>query len=418
MDVEKAKIPEKSAPIGQAGPPLPKSVEVEAQNPTTIDPIAKAVEDPDASLGQQLNQLRAKIPRKRIFGGISREDTEYIIGNLSMMLTAGVSVGEALDSIATELSKPKIKSAILKIRQQVDEGMPFSQAIEQTRLFNQSAVTLILIGESTGKLPQNLKVIADQVHKNNVMSSKIKSAMLYPAFLVCLLFAVGTGVGVFLLPRLLSVINSLQVKVGPITRGLIAIGGFFAHWGVIFAVTVAIVVVAFIFAVKLSFRVRAFSEAIMFHIPGIKKLLFQTEIARFGYIFGTLLEAGLPVVAALQSLSGSMVTRRYQVFAYDLSNQIDVGNSFAKILANKKNRQMLSGAICQIVVSAEKSGTLSESLLKIGESYEDKADITAHNLETLLEPIILVIIAVGVLFVALGVFLPIYSLIGNLNASG
>ena len=87
------------------------------------------------------------------------------------------------------------------------------------------------------------------------------------------------------------------------------------------------------------------------------------------------------------------------------------------MLSGKKYRKLIPGTISQIVISAERSGNLSSSLLKIGTNYEDKADLTAQNLETLLEPIVLVLIAIAVLFVAMAVFLPIYSLIGNLNGA-
>jgi len=359
---------------------------------------------------------KVKKPKKqKIFGGIDRDTSEYFLDSLSMLLLAGVTVGEALESIAAEIQKKAVREAVLTMRSNVDDGVLFSKSIEQTGLFSSSVVTLIEIGESSGHLPQNLKVASDQMHKNNQMSARIRSAMLYPAFLVGLLFAVGTGIGVFLLPKLLTVIEALHEKVGPITTGLIIVGNYFGHYGLIFAGCVVLGGTAVYIGIKLNDHFRAGAEAIIFRVPGIKKLLFETEVARFGFILGTLLEAGLPVVTSLQSLSTSMSTRRYKLFAMDLSKKIDEGNSFSRILKEPKNRKMLSGTICQIIISAEKSGNLAPSLLKIGDNYQDKADLTAQNLETLLEPIVLVIIAVCVLFVALAVFLPIYSLIGQFN---
>jgi type IV pilus assembly protein PilC len=260
-------------------------------------------------------------------------------------------------------------------------------------------------------------VVAAQMHKNNTMNAKIKSAMLYPAFLVTLLFVVGTGIGVFLLPKLLNIINGLQVQVGIMTKILILVGTLFGKFGLIFAAGVVLTVVIMGILIKKSTTVKAGMEVILFHIPGVKKLLFEVEISRFGFVLGTLLDAGLPVVTALQSLAASMSTRRYARFASEMKDRVDDGDSFGKILSDKKYRKLLPGTICQIVVSAEKSGNLSSSLLKVGTNYEDKADLTARNLETLLEPIVLVLIAIAVLFVARAVFLPIYSLIGNLNGA-
>lgn len=360
---------------------------------------------------------KPKKTKQKVFGGISRDTSEYIIESLSMLLLSGVTVGEAIQSIAAEIPKKQTKETMLEMQKSIDEGVPFSQALEQTGLFNPSVITLIEVGESTGKLPENLKVVAAQMHKNNTMNAKIKSAMLYPAFLVTLLFVVGTGIGVFLLPKLLNIINGLQVKVGLMTKVLIVVGTLFGKFGLIFAAGVVVTVIVMGVLIKRVPAVKAAMEVVLFHIPGVKKLLFEVEISRFGFVLGTLLDAGLPVVTALQSLAASMSTRRYAKFATEMRDRVDDGDSFGKILSDKKYRPLLPGTICQIVVSAEKSGNLSGSLLKVGVNYEDKADITARNLETLLEPIVLVLIAVAVLFVALAVFLPIYSLIGNLNGA-
>lgn len=361
--------------------------------------------------------VEKKHTKKKTFGGMNRDTSEYVIESLSMLLLAGVTVGESIESIAGEIPQKGAREAMMQMRASIDEGVPFSQALEQTGLFAPSVITLIEVGESTGKLPENLKVVAAQMHKNNVMNAKIKSAMLYPGFLVGLLFVVGTGIGVFLLPKLLSIITGLQIEVGLMTKILIVVGTFFGKFGLILAAFTVVTIILISILIKKSSTARAVAEVILYRVPGVKKLLFETEIARFGFVLGTLLEAGLPVVTALQSLAASMATRRYANFAAEVAQRVDEGDSFDKILSDKKYHKLMPGTITQIVVSAEKSGNLSTSLLKVGQNYEDKADITAHNLETLLEPIVLVLIAVAVLFVAMAVFLPIYSLIGNLNGA-
>ena len=402
-------IPDANAPK-PAPPPAPSP----PPSPSLTPEAGQAAGPTIASKSERLAPKRKK---KRAVGGIGRDTAEYVIESLSMMLLAGVTVGEAIESIAKEIPKKKTRETLLEMRSNIDEGMPFAKALELTGLFSTSVITLIEVGESTGKLPENLKTVAEQMHKNNTMNAKIRSAMLYPAFLIGLLFVVGTGIGIFLLPKLLNIINGLDVPVGPMTKALIVVGTFFGKFGLVFAAGVVFMVILLSITVKKSATARAFAQAIMFRIPGVKKLLFETEIARFGFVLGTLLEAGLPVVTALESLASSMSTRRYAKFAAELRDRIDQGDSFEKILLDKKYRKLMPGTIAQVVISAERSGNLSGSLLKIGQNYEDKADLTAHNLETLLEPIILVLVAVAVLFVALAVFLPIYSLIGNLNGA-
>jgi len=386
---------------------------------TQSGPVAPNI--PAANQSPSLPEKEKKYqPRthKKLVGRISRESAEYLMDNLSMLISSGVSVGAALESIAAEVPDKRPRRALLDMRKQIDDGVPFFKAMDSTGLFSPSTITLVEIGESTGQLADNLKVIAVQMHKNNVMASRVKAAMLYPAFLLTLLFLVGTGIGVFLLPRLLTIIKSLQVQVGPITSALIVVGTFFGHFGLLTAALIILIIIGLAIAIRLKPPVKWAFERVLFHIPGIKKLLFETEMARFGFILGTLLEAGLPVTTSLESLANSMTTHRYQLFTNDLRQKIEEGNSFSKVLLDPKVHKMIPGTICQIIISAETSGNLAPSLLSIGQNYEDKADITARNLETLLEPIVLVILAAGVLFVALAVFLPIYSLIGNFNATG
>lgn len=388
-----------------------------ATPPRSINPFAQAAPSASAPAKGPAEKVKKKHKKKKAFGGINRDTSEYVIESLSMLLLAGVTVGESIDSIAREITKKGPRETMMRMKDSIDEGMPFARALEETGLFNTSVITLIEVGESTGKLPENLKVVAAQMHKNNTMNAKIKSAMLYPAFLVTLLFVVGTGIGVFLLPKLLNIITGLQIEVGMMTKILIVVGTWFGKYGLIFAACTVISVILISVLIKKSSAARGAAEVVLYKIPGIKKLLFETEMARFGFVLGTLLDAGLPVVTALDSLAASMSTKRYARFSAEIARRVDEGDSFDKILSDKKYRALLPGTITQIVVSAEKSGNLSSSLLKIGNNYEDKADLTAHNLETLLEPIVLVLIAAAVLFVAMAVFLPIYSLIGNLNGA-
>ena len=383
----------------------------------TAQQPAKPAPQPQGQDKQKAHpRSQQKLARNRgLISKADRETKEYIIENLSMLLSTGVTVSESIESIAKELPSKSVRTILMTMLKKIDDGVPFAVALGETGLFNESVVKLVEVGESSGRLPDNLHVIAQQMHKTNVMAAKIKSAMLYPAFLVGLLFVVGTGVGVFLLPRLLSILQGLNVKVGLTTQILMVVGTFMGKYGLLVAVGVVVLLILLGIIIKLNLAARIIAESVLFHIIGIKRLLFETEVARFGFILGTLLDAGLPVVVALQSLAGSMATHRYRSFAKKISISIEEGNSFATTLERPENKKLLPSTIRQLIISAEKSGNLSRSLVRVGEIYEDKADITARNLETLLEPIILVLIAVAVLFVALAVILPIYSLVGGIS---
>lgn len=352
-----------------------------------------------------------KLPR----GAVSRENKEYFVENLSMLIASGVSVGEALETIGKEMPSRRVKKAIMDMCTKVDEGSPFWLALRDSGVLNTSAVALIKAGEESGRLSENLHVVADQIHKNNMMTAKVRSALLYPAFLIVLLIIVGSGIGLFLLPKLAEIFKGLNVELPWFTRMLISFGQFWGQWGILCTglFFVALFIVALL--VVYSKTARRMAEGVLFQLPGLKQLFFESEISRFGFILGSLLEAGLPVVEALDSLSDSMSTKRYRDITAQMKTSIDEGNSFVTTFEKIKDKKAFPGPIRQLIVSGEKSGNLAQTLLKMSKIYEDKAEITAKNLETLLEPVILVLIAIGVLFVALAVIVPIYSLIGGLE---
>ena len=224
--------------------------------------------------------------------------------------------------------------------------------------------------------------------------------------------------GLFLLPKLAEIFNGLDVQLNLLTKLLINFGIFWSHWGLILTGVMFVLLFFMVLAITYNKTIRSWAEVVLFKLPGMGRLMYETEISRFGFILGSLLDAGLPAVEALDSLSDSMATKRYRDATKIMRDSIEEGNTFATTFDRIKDRKAFPGPIRQLIISAEKSGNLSETLLKLSKIYEDKADITSRNLETLLEPVILVIIAVGVLFVALAVVLPIYSLVGGIDTGG
>lgn len=174
-----------------------------------------------------------------------------------------------------------------------------SGAIRKMKFLPEHVISLIQIGEDTGNLAENLKLIVEQEQKERVFRSKLRSAMMYPLFVVFVTVVVGVGISWFILPKLSTVFDQLKMDLPLITRALVGVGNFLSDYGVI-AVPAFFLVMAIIMFFMFFFKKTKFiGQAILLRIPGVKKLIQQIELARFGYIFGTLLEAGLPIMYAL-----------------------------------------------------------------------------------------------------------------------
>ncbi len=348
--------------------------------------------------------------------GLGKE-RDYFLENLSALLASGMPIMDAIFAVRTEIKSKRLQEIIDAMSDDIQDGLSLSQALENTSMFSPHISSLVRIGEKSGKLVENLKIITIEQEKERSLKSKLRSATMYPVFVLSLTLIVGIGIAWFILPKLAVVFSQLKIKLPILTKILINIGLFLSAHGVYAVPLFAIVIFVFFYFLFSYSKTKVLGEAILFMIPGIKSLLKETELARFGYLLGTLLSAGLSATEALHSLSEATSLSRYRKFYLYLQESVGEGNSFKKSFAQYKNiRKLFPGPIRQLIIAGEQSGTFPDTLLKIGQNYEAKTDTTAKDLTIILEPILLVIVWLGVLAVAFAVILPIYSLIGGLNA--
>lgn len=344
-------------------------------------------------------------------------EKEYFIEQLSMLLASGIPISSALDAITKEIKSGRLKKIIKKISVDVDAGTPIAKALEASQLFPEFTISLIRIGEQSGRLSENLKVVAEQQQKDREFRSKASSAMMYPLFVFSLTVSVGLGITWFILPRLASVFSTLKIQLPLITQWLIAAGTFLGKYGAIAIPGVIIIIVSLVLLLYRSARANFIGQIILFFISPIARLLTELELSRFGTLMGNLMDAGLPIAENLDTLSKSSVFYKYKKLYSFLHEKISEGNSFQKSFNLYKDiGKLIPVPIQQLIITGEQSGNLPETFKKIGQIYDEKTETTTKNLSVLFEPVLLVIVWLGVVAVALAVILPLYSLIGNLNA--
>lgn len=346
--------------------------------------------------------------------GMGKERLRFI-ENLGILLNAGLTIIDALKTIQMETRSKPMKKVIAAIIADVEKGSALWRAMEAQRFFTPYALALIRIGEEAGSLSKNMEYLAEQQEKDRALRQKVKMAMLYPSIVLTLTIIITLGLAWFVLPKLVGVLLSLNVELPLITRIIIAIADFFQKHG---KVAVPLFGLACFFVVLLCkyTRLKGPTQQFIFKIPGIGTLALTATIARFGVILGSLLRAGVPLVDALHSMADVTDTVAYRKFYYKLAAKIEVGDSFAKAFAEiKDTNKILPLSVQQLVVTGEKSGSLSDMLLKIASIYEKKAEETAHKLPIILEPILLFFIGGVVATVAFAIIVPIYSIVGSIG---
>lgn len=359
--------------------------------------------------------MATKQPKIKRFH-IRRKDREYFTGNLALLIKASVPVSETFQALKETSKSTTLHRALDQLQHDIDEGLPLWKALERSGIVGKQTLALVHLGEQSGNLSENMLLAAKQEEKQNAFRAKVRSALIYPVFVISLTLIVGLGVAWFLLPRLATTFSQLNVPLPLISRIFINFGLFLQEDGWWAMPTAAVVLGCLIWICFFAPKTKRVGQVILFHIPGVAALLYEVEIARFGYLLGTLLAAGLSVTEALDLLGQATEAVSYQVFYAYLRTSFDNGYSFrASFSSYKLANKLLPPAVQQMVIAGERSGSLPETLKNIGDIYEQKADISTQNLEAILEPILLVIVWLGVLGVAVAVILPIYSLVGGLS---
>jgi type IV pilus assembly protein PilC len=346
--------------------------------------------------------------------GLGKERTVFV-QTLAMMLNAGLPLIDAIKTLQAEVRTKPMKKLIQRILDQVENGSPLWRAMDSESFFSPSALALIRIGEEAGNLAQNMEHLSAQEEKDHELKGKVKMAMIYPSIVLVLMFVVIMGLGLFVLPNLIQVLYSLNVELPLVTRAIIWITNAFTSYSYIMVPGSLGGAALMVILAKFT-RFRVVTQWLAFRIPGIGRLAREATIARFGVILGGLLHAGVPVTEALKSLVEVTPIVSYRNFYARLLEHVLVGDTFSKSFASIKGcSKLLPPSVQQLIVTGERSGSLSTIMLKIADIYDKKASETAQKLPVILEPILLLFIGGLVGTIAFAIIVPIYSIVGNVG---
>ncbi|MBT9131016.1 MAG: putative type II secretion system protein F [candidate division WS2 bacterium] len=342
-------------------------------------------------------------------------EKDYLIEELAILLGSGVNAFRALDVIGSESKSSGMKKVISSLRNDLDEGSSLWKALDNLKIFSEEIISLVRLGEETGNLVRNLNIITEKQRRNNLFRSRVLSALMYPSLIVLVGFLAGIFISWFVMPHFVSVFLSFNIELPIFTRALIFVSESLTYYGVWSILVLLIFIFSSFYFTFIFYKTRFIGHFLLSKVPGIGKLFSEIEMARFGYSLGSMLEAGLPINRALESLQNTTISLPHQKVYNHLAKSIEDGNSFKKSFdGSKQARKIIPTFVREMIVTGEQSGNISEIMLKIGDVFESKNEITIKNLTVIIEPLALVIVWLWVVFIVMAVVLPIYSLISTL----
>ncbi|MHB8871454.1 MAG: type II secretion system F family protein [Candidatus Doudnabacteria bacterium] len=329
---------------------------------------------------------------------------------LSTLIGAKVSILQALRILLEQVSNTYLKKVISETISSVEGGNSFSLSLARhPEVFSNVYVSVVHTGELSGTLDQSLNYLSDQMEKDYDLRSKVKSAMTYPLFILGALVVVGSLMFLFILPKLTVILQEQGGSLPFITVVLISFTKFFQHyWWTLLIGFVAI-------GLLLRYYVRTKTGRYIFDrlkiaTPIIGPIFEQIYLARFSRNLSTLVLGGIPIIKALEVVADLVNNVIYRDILMEAANRLGAGKSIADSLQGHKEIPVI---VTQMVMVGEQSATLTNILQKLASYYEKEVDAKIATLTSLMEPIIMLILGVGVGILVAGILLPIYNLASN-----
>jgi general secretion pathway protein F len=350
----------------------------------------------------------AKGGRRPLFQRRRPEQVALVMRQMGTLLGSGVPMVGSLSALIDQVEHRDLKAALMDVREKVSQGGALSDALAGHRVhFPDLAVNMVRAGEAGGNLDRVLVKVADYLHSQNRTRAKVTAALTYPAIML----VVGTGVVAVLLtyvvPKILEVIQKQGNAALPLpTEILLLVSGFMgAYWWLILAGIVALGI-AYGQARKTKGG-RLWIDTQKLRIPVVGSLLRKAAVSRFAITFATLLESGLPVLEAM-GVVRRVVDNELMADTLDkIRTKIAEGADIATPL---KQSKVFPPVVGYMIGVGEESGRLEELLKKTAQAYDEEVEVAAQKLTSMLEPLMIVIMAFMVGFIVLSILLPILQL--------
>lgn len=356
-------------------------------------------------------------PRRARGGGRGRRlrDMALFVRQLSVLVSTGTPMVDAITSLERPLPEGPWRTALGEIRSRIEEGSPFSVAIElHPQYFDGVARSLIAAGESGGQLDEMLKRLATLTRQQLKVRSSILGALAYPIVLIVIAMSVLVVMLLFVLPRFEGLFQTLNSPLPPTTRLLLDLGlTLRAYW---WAVLGGMAVLG----VGLHFWLRTSAAKVLLHglvlrlppFAGLAKSLLTSRMTR---VLGVLLTGRVPMLEALSLTRLSSGNVHFERLIEHAESLVTKGENVSSAFDNSP---LIARSVVEAMRSGERSGQLATVLLDMSEFLDEDNEIVLRSLSSLIEPVILVVLGLIIGFVAISMFLPLFDLAGAAQRGG
>jgi type IV pilus assembly protein PilC len=360
--------------------------------------------------------LRREITIPGLTDRVSLKDVALMSRQLATMVAAGLTLVRALGVLADQIESKPLREAMLQIRQEVEQGSSLSTALEKLpKVFPPLYIAMVRAGEVGGQLDSVLLKLSTTLEKQVELRQKVRSAMSYPAIVLCAVIVIVTAMMIFIVPIFKNLFKTLNGTLPLPTRIVIGVSNVVASVWLLLVIAVIVTIVVLMRRWIATPGGRRKWDAFKLRPPIFGPLSHKVALARFCTTFSSLLSAGVPVIEALDIVAANAGNQIVADALIGAQDGIREGKSLSEVLAQYPVMPVM---VTQMVETGEESGALDEMLEKVATFYDNEVSATVDSLTSVLEPLIIVFMGACIGCIVVSLYLPMFDYVKLLDKPG
>lgn len=347
-----------------------------------------------------------------LLGRVKLRDLIIFAHNLSLMMTAGLSLSRALAILERQTKNPTFKATIKTLIEDISHGNTLSGSMEKfPKVFSPVFVSMVRAGEESGGLSASLLVVGDQLEKSYLLKKKIKGALIYPTVVISALGIIGVLMFIYVVPTLAATFKELNVELPTSTKVIMWISDVLSNHLLAGIAGMVVLGLGIAGVLRTKGGHRAFEKS-LFYLPIVGDLVRQSNAARTTRTLASLLTSGVDMIESI-TITKDVLQNSYYKEVMELAiDRVQKGIPLSSVFMEKEKIYPL--LVGEMVEVGEETGKLSEMLLNVAIFYEDEVDSATKNMSTIIEPLLMVVIGVSVGFFAVSMITPMYSVMSGI----
>lgn len=341
-----------------------------------------------------------------VISRVTQTDVVNFTRQLSTMITAGLPLTDALIILETQ-SSPAMQKITDSIRRDVEGGKTLSASLgKHPKVFNQVYISLVKAGESAGVLDKIMARLADTLEKQKEFAAKTKGALIYPVIVMLAMGVVALIMMIFVVPKLTDMYKDFGAQLPLPTKILMGFSSFIATFWYLVAILIGLAVFGVITYNKTP-KGKLKLDRLKLKLPIFGVIRTKVILVEMTRTLSLLVSAGISLLTSLEIVIGALENRVFFDAMQKIIKSVEKGQTFSSALARSEEFPVL---MSQMVSVGEETGKLDEVLLKISTYFENESESAVKGLTTAMEPLIMIVLGVGVGFLIIAIILPIYRL--------